>query len=44
MNYKSAIIIRLLWRYEYYCLLNPEERTAEVKQETVKETHNRLMQ
>lgn len=29
MNYKSAILVRLLWRYEYYCLLNPEERTEE---------------
>ena len=35
MNYKSAIIIRLMWRYEHYCLLNPEERTEEEIQNVI---------
>lgn len=35
MNYKSAILVRLLWRYEYYCLLNPEERTEEEIQNVI---------
>ncbi len=35
MNYKSAILVRLLWRYEYYCLLNPVERTEEEIQNVI---------
>lgn len=35
MNYKSAILVRLLWHYKHYCLLNSEERTEKEIQNVI---------